>query len=111
MKKASFETMPVSDSDEESSTVSSSDEGEIWKGVSGESFNLNLKHSSKQFKKQSKNFLNLNDCINANNNCDPLSSCLVIQSKYNFDKSKYKVNSSTQEDLVPLTFGELIPII
>ena len=94
-----FENMSVLDSDEESLNVSSSEEGEFWKRVSDENFNIHLKHSSKTLKQQSETFFNLADCINANYNYESLCSCLVSQSNSNFNKNNSNFNSSTQEDL------------
>ena len=54
-------------------------------------------------------FFNLDDCINANYNYESLCSRLVSQPKSNVNKNNSNSNSSTQEDLVPITFGELIP--
>ena len=58
-------------------------------------------------KQHTERFLNLDDCINAYYNYESLYSHLVSQPNSN----KYYKNfvSSTQEDLVPFTFGELIP--
>ena len=74
--------MSVSNLDEESSNVSSSEEGEIWKRGSDENFNLNLKHSRKKLKQQSETFLNLDDCINANYIYKSLPSCLETYPKF-----------------------------
>ena len=100
--------MKVSYSDEESLNVSSSEEGEIWKRSTNENLSVNSKHSSKRLKKQPENFFNLDDCIDANFNYESLCPCLVSQSKSSCNRNDFNSNSSMQEDLVPITFGELI---
>ena len=85
----------------------SSEEDEISKLGSGELNNLTTNHRRKNLKLHRENFLNLDDCINANYNYESLRSRIV--SHLNSDKNNKNSKSSTQEDLVPITFGELIP--
>ena len=92
-----------SDSDQESFNCSSSKQDKISKLGSGELFNFNNYHSSKNLKQHKESFLNLNYCINANYNYKSLRSCLVSQP--NSNKNNKKIVSSMQEDLVPITFG------
>ena len=98
--------MSVSNFDQESMNSSSSKEREVWEFGSGELFNL-TNHSSKRLKQLKEGFLNLDDYINANYNSKSLRSCLVSQPKTN--KNQTNFISSTQEDLVPITFNKLIP--
>ena len=102
-----FKKMSVSDSDQESMNSSSSKEGEIRKLDSGELYNFKNNQSSKKLKQHIESFLNLDDCINAKYNYESLRFRLVSQSNFN-NKNKNSI-SSKQEDLVPITFGELIP--
>ena len=82
--------MSVSDSVEKSSNnINSSEEGKIWKLGLDEHYNLNIKHSSKQLKKQSKTFYNLDECINANFNCEYLWYLFVDKSKSNYNKNNW----------------------
>ena len=64
-------------------------------------------HSSKKLKQHNESVLNLDDCIIANYNYESLRSRLVSQPKSTENNKDFI--SSTQEDLVPITFGELIP--
>ena len=52
-------------------------------------------------------FFNIDDCINFNYNYESLHSCLLSQLSLN--KNKFNSNPSRAEDLVPITFGKLIP--
>ena len=56
--------MNVSDSEQESINSSSSIEGEVLKLGSGELYNFNNNHSSKNVKQHKERFSNLDDCIN-----------------------------------------------
>ena len=94
--------MIVSDSDQEFMNSSSSEKGEVWNLDSGELYNFNNNRSRKKLKLQ-----NLDDCINANFNQGSLHSRLVSQVNSNKDYKNFV--SSTQGDLVPITFDELIP--
>ena len=94
--------MSVSDSDQESINSSSSKEGEVWKKA--QLFNFINDYGSKKLKQHKESFLNLDDCINPNYNYEFLCSRFVSQ-----PKSNKKFESPTQKDLVPITFGELIP--
>ena len=72
-----FETMSISDSDQESFNSSSSEEGEISKLGPGELYHLDNYHSSKKSKQHTESFLNLDDCINDYYNYESLHSRLV----------------------------------
>ena len=101
-----FEKMSVSNSDQKSMNSNSSEEGEIWKLGSGKLYDFNNNHSSNKLKQHKESFLNLDDYINANYNYEYLRSHLVSQP--NSNKNNENFQSSTQEDLVPNTFGESI---
>ena len=105
----SFENINVSDSDEESSKVSSSEEVEVWKIGSDKNPILYNKLSSTKLKKPSKTFFNLDDCIHANYNYESLHSCNVSQPNKKFNKKDWNSIFSRKENLFPITFGELTP--
>ena len=105
-KLCAFKKMSVSDSGQESIQSSSSKKDEIWKLGSGKLFNFNHNHIRKKLTTQ-KNFLNLNNCVNVYYNYEYLRSCIVSHTN---SRKTYKIFVfSTQEDLVPITFGEWIP--
>ena len=86
--------------------VAHNNKGYFCKIVSDELFNISNNKSSKNFKKHAESFLNLDDCINENYNYESSRSRLV--SKSNSDKIYNNLISCTQDNLVPITFGELI---
>ena len=96
----------LSNFNQESINYSSSKEGEDWKLGLGELYSFNNDHSRKNKTTQKKVFLNLDDFINANYNYESLRSC---RKNYpNSNKKCKNFESSTQEDLVAITFDELI---
>ena len=62
---------------------------------------------AKKLNLNTERFLNLDDCINTNYNYESLCSCLVSHSNSNQNYKNFE--SSTHEDLVPITLSELIP--
>ena len=106
----SFEKMSVLGSDEFSLHSSSSKDGQIKNIVLNKKPNINkLKHSGWKLKQYSEIDINLDDCIHVNYSYDFFRSCLVSQPNLKTDKNIYNSNSPTQEDLVPITFDDLIP--